>query len=142
MLISDVIRSKGDLVVTITPDQTVKTLIDRLDEHRIGALVVSTDGKAIAGIVSERDVVRRLHRDGAAVLEQKVSDIMTADVRTCTPQDNLEHTARVMTEMRVRHLPVVAGDELVAIISIGDVVKNRIDELQVERDQLVDYIHR
>jgi len=142
MLISDVIRSKGDLVVTITPDQTVKTLIDRLDEHRIGALVVSTDGKSIAGIVSERDVVRRLHRDGAAVLEQKVSDIMTADVRTCTPQDNLEHTARVMTEMRVRHLPVVAGDELVAIISIGDVVKNRIDELQVERDQLVDYIHR
>jgi CBS domain-containing protein len=142
MLISEVIRSKGDLVVTIAPDQTVKTLIDMLDEHRIGALVVSTDGKAIAGIVSERDVVRRLHRDGAAVLEQTVSDIMTADVRTCAPEDNLESTARVMTDARVRHLPVVAAGELVAIISIGDVVKHRMGELEVERDQLVDYIHR
>ena len=142
MLISEVMRSKGSLVVTVAPDQTVKTLIDLLDEHRIGALVVSTDGKTIDGIVSERDVVRRLHRDGAAVLEQKVSDIMTAEVRTCAPEDNLEHIARVMTEIRVRHLPVVSGGELVAIISIGDVVKNRIVELQVERDQLVDYIHR
>jgi CBS domain-containing protein len=142
MLISDVIRSKGDLVVTIAPDQTVKTLIDKLDEHGIGALVVSTDGRTIDGIVSERDVVRRLHRDGAAVLDQKVSDIMTADVRTCGPQDNVEHTARVMTEARVRHLPVVTDGALVAIISIGDVVKHRMDELQVERDQLVDYIHR
>jgi CBS domain-containing protein len=142
MLISDVMRSKGDLVVTVAPDQSVKALIDLLDEHRIGAAVVSNDGKTIAGIVSERDVVRRLHRDGAAVLEQQVSDIMTADVRTCAPEDNIEHTARVMTDARVRHLPVVSGGELVAIISIGDVVKHRIDELQVERDQLVDYIHR
>jgi CBS domain-containing protein len=142
MLISDVIRSKGDLVVTVPPDATVKALIELLDRHGIGALVVSTDGKTIGGIVSERDVVRRLHRDGAAVLEQQVSDIMTADVTTCTPEDNLEHTAAVMTDKRVRHLPVVAHGELVAIISIGDVVKHRIDELQVERDQLVDYIHR
>ena len=142
MRISDVIRSKGDLVVTVAPEETVKTLIDMLDEHRIGALVVSSDGKTIAGIVSERDVVRRLHRDGAAVLELKVSDIMTADVRTAAPEDNIEHIAMVMTEARVRHLPVVSGGELVAIISIGDVVKHRIDELQIERDQLVDYIHR
>jgi CBS domain-containing protein len=142
MLISDVIRSKGDLVVTIAPEQTVKTLIDLLDEHKIGALVVSSDGKSIAGIVSERDVVRRLHRDGAAVLHQTVSDIMTADVKTAAPEDNLEDTARVMTQARVRHLPVVSDGALVAIISIGDVVKHRIDELQVERDQLVDYIHR
>lgn len=142
MLISEVIRSKGDLVVTIAPEQSVKTLIDMLDEHRIGALVVSTDGKTIAGIVSERDVVRRLHSDGADVLALKVSDIMTADVRTAAPEDNLEHIARVMTDARVRHLPIVTDGELVAIISIGDVVKNRIDELQVERDQLVDYIHR
>jgi CBS domain-containing protein len=142
MRISDVIRSKGDLVVTISPEQTVKTLISRLDEHGIGALVVSNDGKTIAGIVSERDVVRRLHRDGAAVLEQTVADIMTADVKTAAPEDNIEDTARVMTQARVRHLPIVSGGELVAIISIGDVVKHRIDELQVERDQLVDYIHR
>jgi CBS domain-containing protein len=142
MRISDVIRSKGDLVVTISPEQSVKTLIDQLDEHGIGALVVSTDGKTIAGIVSERDVVRRLHRDGAAVLDQTVSDIMTSDGKTAAPEDNIEDTARVMTQARVRHLPIVSGGELVAIISIGDVVKHRIDELQVERDQLVDYIHR
>jgi CBS domain-containing protein len=142
MRISDVIRSKGDLVVTISPEQTVKTLIDQLDEHGIGALVVSTDGKTIEGIVSERDVVRRLHRDGAAVLDQTVADIMTAEVKTAAPEDNIEDTARVMTQARVRHLPIVSGGELVAIISIGDVVKHRIDELQVERDQLVDYIHR
>ena len=142
MRISDVIRSKGDLVVTITPEQTVKTLIDQLDEHGIGAIVVSSDGKTIAGIVSERDVVRRLHRDGAGVLDQTVSDIMTADVRTAAPEDNIEDTARVMTQARVRHLPVVSDGQLVAIISIGDVVKHRIDELQDERDQLVDYINR
>jgi CBS domain-containing protein len=87
-------------------------------------------------------VVRRLHRDGAAVLDLTVSDIMTADVKTAAPEDNIEDTARVMTQARVRHLPIVSGGELVAIISIGDVVKHRIDELQVERDQLVDYIHR
>ncbi len=104
--------------------------------------MVSTDGHTIQGIVSERDVVRRLHRDGAAVLDQTVADIMTSQVRTCSPEDNLEQTALVMTEARVRHLPVVTDGRLVAIISIGDVVKHRIDELQVERDQLVDYIHR
>jgi CBS domain-containing protein len=142
MLISDVIRSKGDMVVTVAPDETVKTLVGMLDEHKIGALVVSSDGTSIGGIVSERDVVRRLHRDGAAVLDQKVSEIMTADVRTCAPEDNLEDTARTMTELRVRHLPVVADDRLIAIISIGDVVKHRIGELQDERQQLVDYIHR
>jgi CBS domain-containing protein len=142
MLISDVIRSKGDMVVTVAPDETVKTLVAMLDEHKIGALVVSGDGTSIGGIVSERDVVRRLHRDGAAVLDQKVSQIMTADVRTCAPEDNLEDTARTMTELRVRHLPVVAEGRLIAIISIGDVVKHRIGELQDERQQLVDYIHR
>jgi CBS domain-containing protein len=142
MLISDVIRSKGDMVVTVAPDETVKTLVSMLDEHKIGALVVSSDGTTIGGIVSERDVVRRLHRDGAAVLDQKVSEIMTVDVRTCAPEDNLEDTARTMTDLRVRHLPVVAEGRLIAIISIGDVVKHRIGELQDERQQLVDYIHR
>jgi CBS domain-containing protein len=142
MLISDVIRSKGDMVVTVAPDETVRTLVAMLDEHKIGALVVSSDGTSIGGIVSERDVVRRLHRDGAAVLDQKVSQIMTADVRTCAPEDNLEDTARTMTDLRVRHLPVVAEGRLIAIISIGDVVKHRIGELQDERQQLVDYIHR
>lgn len=142
MLISDVMRSKGDLVVTVAPTETVRTLIALLDEHRIGALVVSTDQATIEGIVSERDVVRRLHRDGAAVLDQQVADIMTADVRTCGPEADLEQVAGIMTEARIRHLPVVTDGRLVAIVSIGDVVKHRIDELQVERDQLVDYIHR
>ena len=142
MLISDVIRGKGDLVVTVTPDQSVRAVVAMLDEHKIGALVVSVDGRSVDGIVSERDVVRYLHRDGAAVLDAAVSDIMTKDVKVCSPQDNTEDIARTMTEARVRHLPVVADGALVAIISIGDVVKNRIDELQVERQQLVDYIHR
>jgi CBS domain-containing protein len=135
-------RSKGDRVVTVDPTETVRSLIALLDEHRIGALVVSSDNTTIAGIVSERDVVRRLHRDGAAVLDQRVADIMTVDVRTCAPENDLEQVASVMTEARVRHLPVVTDGRLVAIVSIGDVVKHRIDELQVERDQLVDYIHR
>jgi len=142
VLISDVIRGKGDLVVTVTPDQSVRAVVAMLDEHGIGALVVSIDGRSVDGIVSERDVVRRLHRDGAAVLDASVSDIMTKEVKVCSPQDNIEDMARTMTDLRVRHLPVVRDGALVAIISIGDIVKNRIDELQVERDQLVDYIHR
>jgi CBS domain-containing protein len=142
MRISDVIRRKGDLVVTIRPDETVERLIAVLDEHGIGALVVSEDGATVEGIVSERDVVRRLHREGADVLQRRVADIMTRDVHTSSPEDHLEELARQMTERRVRHVPVVEDGRLKAIVSIGDVVKQRIDELQTERDQLVGYIQQ
>jgi CBS domain-containing protein len=142
MRISDVIRRKGDLVVTIRSDATVEKLLDLLEEHKIGAVVVSDDGFTPSGIVSERDVVRHLHLDGVAVLEESVATIMTTDVETCTPDDRIDAMARTMTERRIRHIPVLVDGKLSAIVSIGDIVKWRIDELQYERDQLVGYIQQ
>ena len=142
MKINDVIKAKpSHEVVTIGPDATVRELIALLAEHNVGALVVSEDGERVTGIVSERDVVRRLHAD-AAVLESPVSSIMTADVRTCAGDDGLTDLMQTMTEHRIRHVPVVADGRLTGIISIGDVVKNRIGELEFERDQLDSYVHQ
>lgn len=141
MKIEDIIRKKGADVVTIAPAATVAELLDLLAKHNIGAVVVSDDGATIGGIVSERDVVRRLASQGAAVLTQQVSTIMTADVKTCGIEDSLESTAQTMTYGRFRHLPVVQDGKLVAIISIGDVVKNRIDQLTDERNHLLEYLH-
>jgi CBS domain-containing protein len=142
MRISDVVRRKGDKVVTVRPDETVERLLALLEEHRIGAVVVSEDGETVAGIVSERDVVRHLHSDGAAVLQAAIADIMTSDVQTCGPEQGVEELARTMTDLRIRHVPVVVDGRLTAIVSIGDIVKHRIDELQSERDQLVGYIQQ
>ena len=142
MRISDVIRRKGDLVVTVRPDATVEQLVELLEEHGIGALVVSEDGRTVSGIVSERDVVRHLHSEGAAILTETVATIMTSEVETCTPDDHIDAMARTMTERRVRHLPVLVDGRLAAIVSIGDIVKYRIDELQTERDHLVGYIQQ
>ena len=142
MKISDVLRNKGEGVVTIRPDDTVAHLLEVMDEHGIGALVVSVDGREVSGIVSERDVVRHLHREGASVVDGKVSAIMTTDVTTCGPDDDLEALARTMTDRRIRHLPVTVDGVLHSIVSIGDVVKLRIDTLQSERDQLVGYIQQ
>lgn len=142
MKISDVIHAKSiQAVVTISPDAEVRELVALLAEHNVGALVVSDDGEHVAGIVSERDVVRRLH-DDEAVLTRTVSTIMTVDVRTCRGEDTLTDLMQTMTEHRIRHLPVVADDRLTGIISIGDVVKNRIVELEFERDQLDNYVHQ
>ncbi len=142
MKINDVIRAKpSHEVVTIGPDATVRDLIALLAEHNVGALVVSDDGERVTGIVSERDVVRRLHAD-AAVLDTAVSEIMTADVRTCAGEDGLTDLMQLMTEHRIRHVPVVADGRLTGIISIGDVVKSRIGELEFERDQLDSYVHQ
>ena len=142
MKISDVVRRKGNLVVTVRPDETVERLLDLLEEHRIGALVVSEDGESVSGIVSERDVVRHLRTDGIALLSAPISQIMTSDVRTCDLDVPIEELARTMTDARIRHVPVVVDGKLRAIVSIGDIVKHRIDELQVERDQLVGYIQQ
>ncbi|RYC14786.1 CBS domain-containing protein [Nocardioides zhouii] len=142
MKINDVINAKpSHQVVTIGPDATVRELIALLAEHNVGALVVSDDGERVSGIVSERDVVRRLNSD-AAVLESQVREIMTADVRTCSGTDGLTDLMQTMTEHRIRHVPVVADGKLTGIISIGDVVKNRIGELEFERDQLDNYVHQ
>ena len=142
MRVHDVLRRKGADVVTVRPDATVPELLDLLAEHRIGALVVSPDGRSVEGIVSERDIVRRLHDRGPAVLDLTVRDIMTAEVSTVTPDEHLEHLMALMTNNRFRHVPVVTDGALAGIISIGDVVKHRMDELQSERDQLVGYISR
>ena len=128
-------------VITVSPEATVRELLGLLAEHNVGALVVSEDGEGVDGIVSERDVVRRLHSD-AAVLDSVVRDIMTTDVRTCAASDALTELMQTMTEHRIRHVPVVADGKLTGIISIGDVVKNRIGELEFERDQLDSYVHQ
>lgn len=142
MNIDDVIRHKGDAtVVTIAPTASVAELVDVLSSKRIGALVVSADGERIDGIVSERDVVRGLAARGADVVNATVADIMTPDVRTVAPDDSVEATAHSMTVHRIRHMPIVVDGRMVGLVSIGDVVKHRIDQLTDERDQLIDYLH-
>lgn len=140
MKISDVVRHKGHDVVTVRSDATVKDLLALLAEHRIGAIVVSDEEGAVDGIVSERDVVRHLHSGGAGVLDGTVGAIMTRDVHCCEPGDDLVALAGAMTERRIRHVPVLADGRLSAIVSIGDVVKSRIDTLQAEAEALRDYI--
>ena len=141
MRIEDIIRGKGAGVVTVEPSASVEQLVALLGEHRIGAVIVSSDGLHIEGIVSERDVVRELGKHGAAVLSRSVSDIMTANVHTCGLSDTLEETAHTMTYQRIRHLPVVVDGELRGVISIGDVGKNRIVQLLDERNHLLGYLH-
>ncbi|WP_345529446.1 CBS domain-containing protein [Actinoplanes utahensis] len=126
--------------MTVTPESTVERLVAVLGEHRIGAAVVSSDGSVVEGIVSERDVVRALAARGAAVLVEPVSAIATAQVRTVEPEARLEDVERLMTQGRFRHVPVVIDGTLRGVISIGDVVKNRIDELETERSTLTEYI--
>lgn len=140
MRVSELLKRKGSTVITMTPGRTVRELLDLLAEHSIGAVVVSEDGVGVDGIVSERDVVRRLQEDGDAILDGPVSAIMTVGVETCAPQYDLEELMAVMTEQRIRHLPVVEDGRLAGIVSIGDVVQNRISEVQAERDQLTAYI--
>ncbi|MFI7704719.1 CBS domain-containing protein [Nonomuraea sp. NPDC049480] len=142
MLIGTILRNKGSDVTTVAPESSVRELLAELAEHNIGAVVVSTDGVTIAGIVSERDVVRHLHDRGAAVLEEPVSAIMTTDVRTVGPGDNVDALRQIMTTQRFRHMPVVQNGRLVGIVSIGDVVKSAIEELETEKASLVDYLHR
>jgi len=140
MRISDILRVKGNQVVTINADTNVRQLLSVLAEHRIGAVVVSADGASIDGIVSERDIVRAFAQRGPTVMSEPVTAIYTAEVRTVTPGTSLEEVMRMMTEFRMRHAPVVVDDRLRGIVSIGDVVKNRIDELETERAALTDYI--
>jgi CBS domain-containing protein len=139
--ISDILRYKQDNHVwTIVPDASVRELLSQLAEHHIGAMIVSGADGQVAGIVSERDVVRRLHSDGDAVLDGTVDQIMTREVVHASPDDAVTDIAALMTERRVRHLPVLDGSGLVGVVSIGDVVSSRIRELQKDRDQLEQYI--
>ncbi|HYJ69851.1 MAG TPA: CBS domain-containing protein [Nocardioidaceae bacterium] len=140
MRISDVLQSKGSAeVATIRPDATVRELLTELATHNVGALVVSEDGTSAIGIVSERDVVRHLNDDDA-ILDGPVSAIMTTSIRVGEPDDSLDRLMSLMTEHRVRHVPVVKDGQLVGIVSIGDAVKQRLSQLEFERDQLNKYV--
>ncbi len=142
MRIKDVLQAKQHRdVVTIRPEAGVRELVATLADHNIGAVIVSSDGSAMDGIVSERDVVRRMHSDGT-VIDNTVGAIMTEVVKTCAPDEDLDEVLMVMTEGRFRHIPVCAGDDLVGVVSIGDLVKHKIDQLQFERDQLDSYVHQ
>jgi CBS domain-containing protein len=142
MKISFLLARKGSSVATISKDATIEDAVAALDMHGIGALVVSRDGKHIEGIVSERDIVRGLSRERGALLDRSVSGIMTSTVFTSGPDDDIDSLMAVMTERRIRHVPILDHDGLLAgIVSIGDVVKSRIDELEKDRRELVDYIN-
>lgn len=139
MNISEVLRKRGTSVVTVVSSASVGDLLNLLIDRNIGCAVVSDAPGRIDGIVSERDIVHHLASD-PALLNRSVATIMVTDVTTCLPGADLEQVARVMTEKRIRHIPVIEDGRLVNIVSIGDVVKNRLDQLQDERDQLMSYV--
>ncbi len=142
MRMGEILKAKDNQdVVTITPGAGVRELIATLAEHNIGALVVSSDGVALDGIVSERDVVRHLHNDGT-VVNNTVAAIMTTTVETCGPDDDLDEVMTTMTQRRFRHIPVCDDGRVIGIVSIGDVVKHKIGQLTFERDQLDGYINQ
>jgi len=140
MRISDVLRAKGDKVVTVAPDTDVRQLLAVLAEHGIGAVVVSADGRTVDGIVSERDIVRALAERGSDVLTEPVTTIHTVEVSSVGSDARIEELMLLMTQQRIRHVPVLADGALCGIISIGDVVKNRIEELESESAALSSYI--
>jgi len=140
MRVHDVLASKGSTeVFTIAPTVTVRELLDVLADRDIGALVVSDDGEQMLGIVSERDIVRKL-RDVENARDARVADIMTTDVRVCSPDDEFTDLMAIMTRHRVRHVPVLDDGRLVGVLSIGDAVKHRMEQLEFERDQLTSYV--
>lgn len=140
MQISAILKSKGPSVATTGQDETVAAAIAQMTRLNVGALVVSSDGRTVEGIVSERDVTRALDSVGAALLDGPVRTIMSSDVRTVTPDDEVEALAVMMTEHRIRHVPVLKDGVLAGIVSIGDVVKSRIEELEQDKDALFKYI--
>jgi CBS domain-containing protein len=139
MRISDILRHKGTAVHTLPPQAAVRELLTTLAEHRIGAIVI-IEGDTVRGIVSERDVVRRLTERGADLLDATVEELMTTDVVTCRPDDTVDAIAQTMTDRRVRHMPVLAEGRLAGIVSIGDVVSSRMRQLEHDRGHLEQYI--
>lgn len=140
MRIADVLRGKGSSVATIGHAATLAETIDELARYNVGALPVLDDEHRLVGIVSERDVVRQLQANGADALQAPLAEFMTAGVTTCAPEDKVADLAKVMTAGRFRHLPVLVDGQLAGIVSIGDLVKARIDLLESEREQLQHYI--
>ncbi len=140
MRVSDVLNSKGSgEVFTLPPTATVAELLDRMADLNIGAVVVSEDGEQLIGIVSERDVVRKLRKVDNA-MDKTIDTIMTTDVRVCAPEDSFGSLMAIMTDHRIRHVPVLEDGRIVGVLSIGDAVKYRMDQLEFERDQLNNYV--
>ncbi len=140
MQVSGLLAVKGDEVVTVSPEETATEVVATLASKRIGAVVVTEDGKHIAGVLSERDIVRALADGGADALERPASSLMTTEVFTCEPATTVDQLMSLMTERRIRHVPVVVEGCLAGLVSIGDVVRDRIADLETESQVLHDYI--
>ena len=140
MKVASILRTKGGGVVTAPPDTPVMTIVDTLKKEGIGAIVIAAPGGNVTGILSERDLVRALADYGARLMDMRADELMTRDVVTCTAGQHIDEVMKLMTEGRFRHLPVMDGEELIGVISIGDVVKNRLGELEAEARELKSYI--
>jgi CBS domain-containing protein len=140
MKVAAILKDKGDKVVTASPEDTVATVAELLKREGIGAVVVTGAGASVAGILSERDIVRAIPEQGPNLLESRAADLMTRDVVTCTPDMDVDDVRKLMTEGRFRHIPVIVDGKLAGIVSVGDVVKQRLDELEAETGALREYI--
>ena len=139
MRVADILRNKGSTVKTVTPDETALEMAEKLRAAQIGAMIVSEDGTSIDGIISERDLAYGLAEHGRELPRIAVSKLMTKLVLVCSPEDSITDVMKLMTQRRIRHLPVKDGAQLVGIISIGDVLKHRLGEVQLEANVLRDY---
>ncbi|HEY4635777.1 MAG TPA: CBS domain-containing protein [Rhodospirillales bacterium] len=140
MTVQNILNEKGTKVATVRPHETIGTLVHKLKLENIGSVVVSQDGKRVDGIISERDIVRGLAAHGAELLAMRVDKLMIRDVLTCAPEDSVKDVMQTMTSRRVRHLPVVEKGKMVGVVSIGDVVKDRLQDVEMEARVLRDYI--
>jgi CBS domain-containing protein len=140
MNVETILRNKGNRVTTISSDATIADAVESLRRNGIGALVVSDDGDSVDGILSERDIVAALANDGALLLSRPVAEVMTRGVMVCDPQDTVAELMSEMTNRRMRHFPVVADGKLCGIVSIGDLVKSRLDEIEFEASSMRSFI--
>lgn len=138
MRVADILKVKGTAVMTVRPAETIQAVAKRLHQEGVGAMIVSSDGDSLDGIITERDVAISLAVYGKEFQALRASALMRIEVVTCSPESSLAEVARVMTERRLRHLPVKEGKRLVGVISIGDVLKYRLDEVQLESRVLRD----
>jgi CBS domain-containing protein len=140
MNVETILQTKGREVIAVKPGESVASAAETLHRRRIGAALVLGEDGEVAGVISERDIVRGLASHGGVVLGMKVAELMTSELETCEPGDAVDHIMAVMTERRVRHLPVMRNGKLVGVISIGDVVKHRLAEIESEAQRLREYI--
>lgn len=140
MTVKSILAEKGSEVLTIGKDTTVNDAVSLLAKHRIGALVVATAEGTIQGIISERDIIRHVAEEGVDALHQKVAHVMTANVKVCTESHTINDVMEIMTKGRFRHMPVERSGKLIGVISIGDVVKRKIEETEREAEQIKQYI--